>query len=99
MQALVAPVMHEPDTVTISMHGRLTEGSQWTTTIAFLLWAACYSVLGGRLECTMQNIADNFSNTYASRHYRVKEGLIFLINVCPSFLPAYFCILTPCFPF
>ncbi|GAV90736.1 hypothetical protein CFOL_v3_34140 [Cephalotus follicularis] len=27
----------------------------------------CHSVSGGRLECTMQNIADNFSNTYSSR--------------------------------
>ncbi|XP_074287197.1 UTP--glucose-1-phosphate uridylyltransferase 3, chloroplastic isoform X2 [Silene latifolia] len=30
-------------------------------------------VSGGRLECTMQNIADNFCNTYGSRYYGVKE--------------------------
>ncbi|KAH9612052.1 hypothetical protein KSS87_005833 [Heliosperma pusillum] len=30
-------------------------------------------VSGGRLECTMQNIADNFCNTYGSRCYGVKE--------------------------
>ncbi|XP_027159295.1 UTP--glucose-1-phosphate uridylyltransferase 3, chloroplastic [Coffea eugenioides] len=35
-----------------------------------------HSVSGGRLECTMQNIADNFLNTYSSRHYEdVEEGL------------------------
>ncbi|KAJ0044774.1 hypothetical protein Pint_06554 [Pistacia integerrima] len=28
------------------------------------------SVSGGRLECTMQNIADNFSNAYPSRCYK-----------------------------
>ncbi|KAF6164905.1 hypothetical protein GIB67_017108 [Kingdonia uniflora] len=28
-----------------------------------------HSVPGGRLECTMQNIADNFLNTYSSRCY------------------------------
>ncbi|KAE9587726.1 putative UTP--glucose-1-phosphate uridylyltransferase [Lupinus albus] len=31
------------------------------------------SVSGGRLECTMQNIADNFSNTYSSRCYNGVE--------------------------
>ncbi|KAL4350105.1 hypothetical protein HN51_031179 [Arachis hypogaea] len=31
------------------------------------------SVLGGRLECTMQNIADNFSNVYSSRCYNGVE--------------------------
>ncbi|KAK9742332.1 hypothetical protein RND81_03G164700 [Saponaria officinalis] len=31
------------------------------------------SVSGGRLECTMQNIADNFCNTYGSRYYSTKE--------------------------
>ncbi|KAJ0102982.1 hypothetical protein Patl1_06650 [Pistacia atlantica] len=30
----------------------------------------CHSVSGGRLECTMQNIADNFSNAYSSRCYK-----------------------------
>ncbi|KAK9283782.1 hypothetical protein L1049_012034 [Liquidambar formosana] len=29
-----------------------------------------HSVSGGRLECTMQNIADNFLNTYLSRCYK-----------------------------
>lgn len=29
-----------------------------------------HSVYGGRLECTMQNIADNFLNTYTSRCYK-----------------------------
>ncbi|KAL2248937.1 UNVERIFIED_CONTAM: UTP--glucose-1-phosphate uridylyltransferase 3, chloroplastic [Sesamum indicum] len=33
-------------------------------------------VSGGRLECTMQNIADNFANTYSSRcHKGVEDGL------------------------
>ncbi|XP_022746788.1 UTP--glucose-1-phosphate uridylyltransferase 3, chloroplastic-like isoform X5 [Durio zibethinus] len=31
------------------------------------------SVPGGRLECTMQNIADNFLNTYSSRCYKDVE--------------------------
>ncbi|KAL9230210.1 hypothetical protein vseg_005593 [Gypsophila vaccaria] len=31
-------------------------------------------VSGGRLECTMQNIADNFCNKYDSRYYSVKEA-------------------------
>ncbi|OMO50056.1 hypothetical protein CCACVL1_30665 [Corchorus capsularis] len=31
------------------------------------------SVPGGRLECTMQNIADNFLNTYTSRCYKDVE--------------------------
>ncbi|MQL69230.1 hypothetical protein Taro_001480 [Colocasia esculenta] len=35
-----------------------------------------HSVPGGRLECTMQNIADNFMNTYSSRRYKgVEEEL------------------------
>ncbi|KAL7108918.1 hypothetical protein ACP275_06G143000 [Erythranthe tilingii] len=35
-----------------------------------------HCVSGGRLECTMQNIADNFSNTYSSRCYEgVEDGL------------------------
>ncbi|XP_031109281.1 UTP--glucose-1-phosphate uridylyltransferase 3, chloroplastic [Ipomoea triloba] len=35
-----------------------------------------HSVPGGRLECTMQNIADNFSNMFPSRCYEgVKDGL------------------------
>ncbi|KAL3523999.1 hypothetical protein ACH5RR_016833 [Cinchona calisaya] len=35
-----------------------------------------HCVSGGRLECTMQNIADNFSNMYLSRCYEgVEEGL------------------------
>uniref|UniRef100_A0A1D1XVY6 UDP-sugar pyrophospharylase n=1 Tax=Anthurium amnicola TaxID=1678845 RepID=A0A1D1XVY6_9ARAE len=35
-----------------------------------------HSVSGGRLECTMQNIADNFMNAYSSRCYKcVEEGL------------------------
>ncbi|XP_034705188.1 UTP--glucose-1-phosphate uridylyltransferase 3, chloroplastic isoform X5 [Vitis riparia] len=33
-----------------------------------------HSVSGGRLECTMQNIADNFFNTYASRCYKGVEA-------------------------
>ncbi|XP_011035906.1 PREDICTED: uncharacterized protein LOC105133562 isoform X1 [Populus euphratica] len=33
----------------------------------------CHSVSGGRLECTMQNIADNFTNTYLSRCYKGVE--------------------------
>ncbi|KAJ4827906.1 UTP--glucose-1-phosphate uridylyltransferase 3, chloroplastic [Turnera subulata] len=33
----------------------------------------CHSVSGGRLECTMQNIADNFVNTYLSRSYQGVE--------------------------
>ncbi|KAJ6357523.1 hypothetical protein OIU78_005384 [Salix suchowensis] len=32
-----------------------------------------HSVSGGRLECTMQNIADNFTNTYSSRCYKGVE--------------------------
>ncbi|XP_050209202.1 UTP--glucose-1-phosphate uridylyltransferase 3, chloroplastic [Mercurialis annua] len=32
-----------------------------------------HSVFGGRLECTMQNIADNFLNTYRSRCYQEVE--------------------------
>ncbi|GLT92937.1 hypothetical protein SLE2022_107470 [Rubroshorea leprosula] len=32
-----------------------------------------HSVSGGRLECTMQNIADNFLNTYSSRCYKDVE--------------------------
>ncbi|KAG8390128.1 hypothetical protein BUALT_Bualt01G0051300 [Buddleja alternifolia] len=35
-----------------------------------------HCVSGGRLECTMQNIADNFANTYSSRGYEV-PGKIF----------------------
>ncbi|KAL5710087.1 UTP--glucose-1-phosphate uridylyltransferase 3 [Ranunculus cassubicifolius] len=34
------------------------------------------SVCGGRLECTMQNIADNFLNTYSSRHYSIEEDTL-----------------------
>ncbi|KAG8644869.1 hypothetical protein MANES_10G010100v8 [Manihot esculenta] len=33
----------------------------------------CHSVSGSRLECTMQNIADNFLNTYLSRFYQGVE--------------------------
>ncbi|KAJ8764174.1 hypothetical protein K2173_005094 [Erythroxylum novogranatense] len=36
----------------------------------------CYSVSGGRLECTMQNIADSFLNTYLSRCYQGVEDEI-----------------------
>ncbi|CAI0416081.1 unnamed protein product, partial [Linum tenue] len=36
-------------------------------------WGNRHSVPGGRLECTMQNIADNFLNTYLSRCYEVAE--------------------------
>ncbi|XP_062092454.1 UTP--glucose-1-phosphate uridylyltransferase 3, chloroplastic isoform X2 [Humulus lupulus] len=32
-----------------------------------------HSVLGGRLECTMQNIADNFFNTFPSRCFKDVE--------------------------
>lgn len=35
-----------------------------------------HSVSGGRLECTMQNIADNFFNTYASRCYKGVEDVL-----------------------
>ncbi|XP_057523230.1 UTP--glucose-1-phosphate uridylyltransferase 3, chloroplastic [Amaranthus tricolor] len=35
-----------------------------------------HSVSGGRLECTMQNIADNFCNKYPSRFYGVKEDVL-----------------------
>ncbi|GFQ07401.1 hypothetical protein PHJA_002884200 [Phtheirospermum japonicum] len=35
-----------------------------------------HCVSGGRLECTMQNIADSFANTYSSRCYNnVEDGL------------------------
>ncbi|KAL0382150.1 UNVERIFIED_CONTAM: UTP--glucose-1-phosphate uridylyltransferase 3, chloroplastic [Sesamum calycinum] len=35
-----------------------------------------HCVSGGRLECTMQNIADNFANAYPSRCYKgVEDGL------------------------
>ncbi|GER44856.1 UDP-glucose pyrophosphorylase 3 [Striga asiatica] len=34
-----------------------------------------HCVLGGRLECTMQNIADSFTNTYSSRCYKDVKGL------------------------
>ncbi|XAR71908.1 UTP--glucose-1-phosphate uridylyltransferase [Bertholletia excelsa] len=34
------------------------------------------SVSGGRLECTMQNIADNFFSTYSSRHYKGEEDML-----------------------
>nr|AAT47007.1 unknown protein [Oryza sativa Japonica Group] len=33
---------------------------------------SCVSAAGGRLECTMQNIADNFMNTY---NYRCSKGI------------------------
>ncbi|XP_021903908.1 UTP--glucose-1-phosphate uridylyltransferase 3, chloroplastic isoform X2 [Carica papaya] len=33
-------------------------------------YGQCHSVSGGRLECTMQNIADNFFSTYSSRCYK-----------------------------
>lgn len=41
------------------------------------------SVSGGRLECTMQNIADNYFNTYSSRCYNDVEGIsnIFLLDL------------------
>jgi len=32
------------------------------------------SVSGGRLECTMQNIADNYFSSYSSRCYNDVEG-------------------------
>ncbi|KZV39269.1 hypothetical protein F511_14570 [Dorcoceras hygrometricum] len=32
-----------------------------------------HCVSGGRLECTMQNIADSFSNTFPSRCYKIVE--------------------------
>ncbi|KAK2982498.1 hypothetical protein RJ640_026341 [Escallonia rubra] len=35
-----------------------------------------HSVPGGRLECTMQNIADNFVNTYSSRRYKGVEDML-----------------------
>lgn len=43
--------------------------------MAWLFNCATASVSGGRLECTMQNIADNFSNTYSSRCYEGVEGM------------------------
>ncbi|KAF9596503.1 hypothetical protein IFM89_012234 [Coptis chinensis] len=39
-------------------------------------------VPGGRLECTMQNIADNFLNRYPSRHYDVVEDTLDSFIVC-----------------
>jgi len=45
----------------------------------FSLWFA--SVSGGRLECTMQNIADNYSNSYSSRCYNDVEGMSCIIHV------------------
>ncbi|GAB4827621.1 UTP--glucose-1-phosphate uridylyltransferase 3, chloroplastic [Ancistrocladus abbreviatus] len=39
-------------------------------------FGATHSVAGGRLECTMQNIADNFCNTYASRCYKGIEDML-----------------------
>ncbi|CAN1172931.1 UTP--glucose-1-phosphate uridylyltransferase 3, chloroplastic, partial [Linum perenne] len=38
-------------------------------------WGNHRSVSGGRLECTMQNIADNFLNTYSSRYQGVGDEL------------------------
>ncbi|CAN0909794.1 UTP--glucose-1-phosphate uridylyltransferase 3, chloroplastic, partial [Linum grandiflorum] len=38
-------------------------------------WGNHHSVSGGRLECTMQNIADNFLNTYSSRYQGVGDEL------------------------
>ncbi|KAK6929499.1 UDPGP family [Dillenia turbinata] len=35
-----------------------------------------HSVFGGRLECTMQNIADNFVSTYSARHYKGVEDVM-----------------------
>ncbi|GAB2299315.1 UTP--glucose-1-phosphate uridylyltransferase 3, chloroplastic [Dionaea muscipula] len=35
-----------------------------------------HSVPGGRLECTMQNIADHFCNTYSSRRYKGIEDTL-----------------------
>ncbi|XP_059627949.1 UTP--glucose-1-phosphate uridylyltransferase 3, chloroplastic [Cornus florida] len=35
-----------------------------------------HCVSGGRLECTMQNIADNFFSTYASRYYKGLEDML-----------------------
>ncbi|KAL3837765.1 hypothetical protein ACJIZ3_022356 [Penstemon smallii] len=35
-----------------------------------------HCVSGGRLECTMQNIADNFANTYSSRCYKGIEDVL-----------------------
>lgn len=43
-------------------------------TLALMLFTC--SVPGGRLECTMQNIADNFLNTYSSRCYKDVEGMV-----------------------
>lgn len=42
------------------------------------------SVPGGRLECTMQNIADNFTNTYSSRCYKGVEGLEYVQRFASS---------------
>jgi hypothetical protein len=38
----------------------------------FKLIFVCDSAAGGRLECTMQNIADNFVNMY---NYRCGKGI------------------------
>lgn len=43
----------------------------------------------------MQNIADNFFNTYASRCYKGVEGMalfIFLCKVCHLLLPSSVCV-------
>lgn len=47
------------------------------------------SVPGGRLECTMQNIADNFLNTYPSRYFKDVEGII-LVICSPTIFHLYF---------
>ncbi|XP_031373607.1 UTP--glucose-1-phosphate uridylyltransferase 3, chloroplastic isoform X2 [Punica granatum] len=41
-----------------------------------------HSVTGGRLECTMQNIADKFANTYSSRCYKAIEDDLDTFIVC-----------------
>ncbi|KAI4372911.1 hypothetical protein MLD38_011092 [Melastoma candidum] len=41
-----------------------------------------HSIKGGRLECTMQNIADSFANTYTSQQYKDVEDVLdtFLVH-------------------
>ncbi|KAF8402599.1 hypothetical protein HHK36_010687 [Tetracentron sinense] len=53
-------------------------GIQHRITLWHVPWDILSSstVSGGRLECTMQNIADNFLNTYSSRCYKGVEDAL-----------------------
>lgn len=53
----------------------------------FYFW--CGSVSGGRLECTMQNIADSFFSTSSSPFYGRVEGKSLLIS-CLKFVAYHF---------